>query len=148
MTPITETPIPDQARRQLALFADALIPEAHGMPAASSVGVAEDQLDVVLASRPDIAPALRRGLEGREIGDPMKALEEIRAADPEAYDAIILAVAAGYYMHPLVHDLIGYPGQVAKDAQRLGEYEMFEEGLAEMLAEVQDHGPIYRPTPT
>lgn len=148
MTATADIDMNEEARSRLAVIADALIPEAHGMPAASTVGVADTQLDIVLAARPDITPALRRGLAMPETGDPMSVLDNLRTADPEAYDAIILAVAAGYYMHPTVHELIGYPGQVPKDAQRLGEHEMFEEGLAEMLAEVQARGPIYRPTPT
>lgn len=142
--PIT---VSQEAREYLALVADTLIPEAHGMPSASSVGVADTQLDTVLASRPDIAPALERGLVGRRSVEPMDLLAELEEEDREAHDAILLATVAGYYMHPRVHELIGYPGQVPKDAQRLGEHEMFQEGLPEMLEEVRERGPIYRPTP-
>lgn len=147
MTHSDNKPISPEIRERLARLADALIPEAHGMPAASSVGVAEGQLDTVLASRPDIASALERGLSDREMDDPMAFLLELESQDREAHDAILLAAVAGYYMHPKVHELIGYPGQVPKDAQRLGEYEMFQEGLPEMLEEVRERGPIYRPTP-
>jgi hypothetical protein len=135
-----------QTRDRLAEIADALIPEAHGLPAATSVGVATYQLDTVLRSRPDIAPALERGLS-HEFDDPLELLADLEESDREAQDAILLAVVAGYYMHPRIQELIGYPGQVPQDAQRLSEREMFEEGLAEMLAEAHARGPIYRPTP-
>ncbi len=135
-----------QTRERLAEVANALIPEAHGMPAATSVGVAIDQLDTVLGSRPDVAPALERGLS-HEFDDPLEFLAELEESDREAHDAILLAVVAGYYMHPRVQELIGYPGQVPQDAQRLSEREMFEKGLAEMLAEAHARGPIYKPTP-
>jgi hypothetical protein len=138
--------ITQKTRERLAIVADALIPEAHGMPAATSVGVAADQLDRVLDSRPDIAPALERGL-ARDFDDPLELLAELEESDREAQDAILMAVVAGYYMHPRVQELIGYPGQVPQDVQRLSEHEMFEEGLAEMLAEANARGPIYKPTP-
>lgn len=141
------TPIDREARERLAVIADALIPEGHGMPAASSVDVAGGQLDTVLHSRPDIGPALERGLAGPEMDDPAAWLADLEEQDPEAHGAVLLAVVAGYYMHPTVQELIGYPGQVPRDAQRLGEREMFQEGLPEMLEEVRARGPIYRPTP-
>lgn len=139
--------VSDQLRERLAKIADALIPEAHGMPAASQVGVAAAQLDTVLRSRPDVAPLLERALENRDVSDPMETKASLESEDPEAHDAMLLAIVAGYYMHPEVHALIGYPGQVPKDAQMIGEREMFQEGLPEMLEEVRAAGPIYRPTP-
>jgi hypothetical protein len=50
-------------------------------------------------------------------------------------------------MHPEVHRLIGYPGQVPKDSQRLGEQEIYQEGLMELAEKVIERGPVYRPTP-
>lgn len=135
-----------ETRERLAVVADALIPAAHGMPAASAVGVATDQLDVVLRSRPDILEALERGLAVDAV-DPMALLADLESSDRDAHDAILLAVVAGYYMHPEIHELIGYPGQVPLDVARIGEREMFEEGLAEMLAEAGAQDPVYRPTP-
>jgi hypothetical protein len=135
-----------RTRDRLAQVADALIPEAHGMPAATSVGVATLQLDTILRSRPDIAPALERGLS-YDFDDPLELLADLEESDRDAQDAILLAVVAGYYMHPRVQELIRYPGQVPQDAQRLSEREMFEEGLAEMLAEAHARKRVYRPTP-
>ena len=45
------------------------------------------------------------------------------------------------------HGLIGYPGQVPKDVQRISEREIYLEGLMELAQRVIDRGPIYRPTP-
>lgn len=138
--------ITDATRHALEKLGDYLIPEAHGMPAASAMDVGTSQLDIVLTSRPDLAPTLEQALGSADVTDPegfMKALE----ADPEAYAAVTLAIVAGYYMHPEVHRLIGYPGQVAKDVQRMGEREVYQEGLMELAQKVIDRGPIYRPTP-
>lgn len=140
--------VSDPARRALETVGDHLIPEAHGMPAASEMMVGTSQLDVVLSSRPDLAPILERALGSVEIDDVDAFVTELRTDDPEGYDAVTLAVVAGYYMHPAVHELIGYPGQVPKDAQRLGEREIYQEGLMELAQKVIDRGPIYRPTPT
>lgn len=140
--------VSDAARSALETVGDHLIPEAHGMPAASDMMVGTTQLDVVLSSRPDLAPILERALGSAEIEDVDAFVSSLRTDDPEGYDAVTLAVVAGYYMHPKVHELIGYPGQVPKDAQRLGEREIYQEGLMELAQKVIDRGPIYRPTPT
>ena len=140
--------VSDVARRALETVGDHLIPEAHGMPAASDMMVGTSQLDEVLSSRPDLAPILERALGAAEIDDVDDFVTHLRTNDPEGYDAMTLAVVAGYYMHPKVHELIGYPGQVPKDAQRLGEREIYQEGLMELAQRVIDRGPIYRPTPT
>lgn len=139
--------VSDSTRRALEVIGDYLIPEAHGMPAASDMMVGTSQLDVVLSSRPDLAPILERALGDVELDDVAGLVTRLRTEDPEGYDAFTLAIVAGYYMHPKVHELIGYPGQVPKDAQRLGEREIYQEGLMELAQKVIDRGPIYRPTP-
>jgi hypothetical protein len=140
--------VSDSTRRALEKIGDYLIPEAHGMPAASTMDVGTSQLDAVLSSRPDLAPILGRTLDGAELDDVAGFVSELETADPAGYDAVTLALVAGYYMHPEVHRLIGYPGQVPKDAQRLGEREIYQEGLMELAQKVIDRGPVYRPTPT
>lgn len=139
--------VSDSTRRAMETVGDYLIPQAHGMPAASEMMVGTSQLDIVLSSRPDLAPVLERALGDQEIDDVAGFVTGLRTDDPEAYDAVTLAVVAGYYMHPKVHELIGYPGQVPKDAQRLGEREIYQEGLMDLAQKVIDRGPIYRPTP-
>ncbi len=139
--------VSETTRRALETIGDHLIPEAHGMPAASDMMVGTAQLDLVLGSRPDLAPILERGLGDADLDDVAEFVEQLREEDAEAYDAVTLAVVAGYYMHPEVHQLIGYPGQVPKDAQRLGEREIYQEGLIDLAQKVIERGPIYRPTP-
>lgn len=141
--------VSDRTRRALETIGDYLIPEAHGMPAASDMMVGTSQLDLVLSSRPDLAPRLERALGEAEVEEDVASfVNALRTSDPEGYDAVTLAIVAGYYMHPEVHELIGYPGQVPKDAQRLGEREIYQEGLMDLAQKVIDRGPIYRPTPT
>jgi hypothetical protein len=138
-------PVSDQVRRGLERVGDHLIPEAHGMPAASAMNVGTSQLDVVLSSRPDLAPHLERAFDDADLEDVDVFVDSL---DPLAYDAVTLAIVAGYYMHPEVHRLIGYPGQVPKDVQRMSEAEIYQEGLMDLAQKVIDRGPIYRPTPT
>jgi hypothetical protein len=110
--------------------------------------VGTTQLDAVLASRPDLAPLLERALADADLDDVAGFVTALESEDPEAYGALTLAIVAGYYMHPEVHRLIGYAGQVPKDAQRMGEREIYQEGLMDLAEKVLERGPIYRPTPT
>jgi hypothetical protein len=109
--------------------------------------VGTSQLDVVLGSRPDLAPLLDAALTDADIGDVDSFIATLAEENPTGYDAVTLAIVAGYYMHPEVHRLIGYPGQVPKDVQRMGEHEIYQEGLMDLAQKVIDRGPIYRPTP-
>ncbi len=140
--------VSDQVRTALETIGDHLIPEAHDMPAASAMGVGSGQLDIVLRSRPDLAPILEQALGEVDLSDVGALVTRLREDDPVAYDAVTLVIVAGYYMHPEIHDRIGYPGQVAKDVQRMSEREIYLEGLMELAQKVVDRGPIYRPTPT
>lgn len=135
-------------RRALEAVGDHLIPEAHGMPSASAMMVGTSQLDIVLSSRPDLASDLERALGDAKFDDVATFVTALRNDDPEGFDAVTLVVVAGYYMNPEVQELIGYPGQVPKDVQRLGEREIYQEGLMELAQKVIERGPIYRPTPT
>lgn len=139
--------VSERTRAALETIGDQLIPEAHGMPAASAMEVGRSQLDAVLSSRPDLAPVLEEALGTAEIDEVFAFLDDLSGRNPAGYDAVTLAIVAGYYMHPKVHELIGYPGQVPKDAQRIGEREIYQEGLLELAQKVIDRGPIYRPTP-
>lgn len=139
--------VSEAVRRGLESVGDHLIPDAHGMPAASAMDVGTYQLDVVLSSRPDLAPHLERAFTNASLDHIAGFVAELAEADPEAYDAMTLAIVAGYYMNPEVHRLIGYPGQVPKDVQRMGEREIYQEGLMDLAQKVIDRGPIYRPTP-
>ena len=135
----------DGLRERLARVADGLIPEADGMPAPSEVDIGGRQLDIVLASRPDLGESLRRALAGAaDVDDAIAWVEELRVHDADAYDALVTAVVAGYYMHPRVMRLLGYPGQVPEEVSVDGYPAYVDEGL---LERVYERGPIYRPTP-
>jgi hypothetical protein len=134
-----------ELRDRLAVVADGLIPETDGMPAPSSIDIAGRQLDVVLASRPDLEEGLRRALEETgEAEDAITWVESLRARDPTGYDALVTAIVAGYYMHPEVKRLLGYPGQVPQEVSVDAYPAYVDEGL---LERVYERGPIYRATP-
>jgi hypothetical protein len=132
--------ITPELRHRLAALADTLLPAAHGMPAASEVGVAGPQLDRVLATRPDLVAPLARALSVAAPGGPAASLRALEAADPEAHQALVLAVAGGYYLHEEVRRRIGYPGQLRKPPPE-GEPEYVREGL---LDAVVSRGPVWR----
>jgi hypothetical protein len=146
--PLPQAPeIGDTVRSNLAVIGDALLPEAHGMPSASQVDVGGRQLDLVLRSRPDLVAALERAVGADEVDDPMGTFEELERSDPEGHEAVTLSIVAAYYLHPRVCELIGYPGQQPLDAQRIGEHEVEEEGLLDLLDASVQRGPVFRPTP-
>jgi hypothetical protein len=137
--------IDERLRTRLAAVADRLIPAADGMPAASTVDVGGRQLDAVLASRPDLVDGIRRALEAAgDVDDVIGWIEAVRVQDPAGYEALVTAVVGGYYLHPEVKRLLGYPGQIPEPVSidRFPDYA--EEGL---LERVYSRGPIYRPTP-
>ena len=146
MTPAGAEPgIDETLRERLARVADGLIPQADGMPAPSCVDIGGRQLDVVIASRPDLVADLRRVLEGADgVTDPIGWLETLRTQDPSGHEALITAVVAGYYMHPGVKRLLGYPGQLPQPVSVGSFPDYLNEGL---LERVYERGPIYRPTP-
>ncbi len=132
-------------RSRLAAVADGLIPEADGMPAASSVDIGGRQLDQVLASRPDLASDLQRALDAApDVGDAIAWIEKLRTEDASGYEALVTAVVGGYYMHPEVKRLLGYPGQTPEQVMIDPLPDYADEGL---LERVYERGPIYRSTP-
>jgi|HubBroStandDraft_5_1064220.scaffolds.fasta_scaffold155981_2 hypothetical protein len=137
--------IDQQVRDTFAGIADVLIPEAEGMPSASSVGVHEAQyLDRILGLRPDLAEAFFRGIQNAHGQEPRSAAEQLHANDTPALGAIGLIASSAYYMSPPVRELIGYPGQTSRpfDPDETPEY--LTNG---MLKRVQDRGPVFRQTP-
>lgn len=135
----------ERLRSRLAAIADRLIPEADSMPAASDADIGGRQLDLVLASRPDLASDLRRVLEtAGDIDDAIAWIGELEANDVSGYEALVTAVVGGYYMHPQVMRLLGYPGQIPEQVSIDPLPDYADEGL---LERVYERGPIYRPTP-
>jgi hypothetical protein len=136
--------IDEGLRARLRRFADVLIPAAHGMPAAGQVGVADRQLDRVLAVRPDLAAPLARALAGVDCDDHEGTLARLRDADREAHDALLLVVAGGYYIDPGVRRRLDYDGQQPVEVRPEIIPNYVEEGLIEPLLA---RGPVYRPVP-
>ena len=134
--------VDDGLRDRLRRLADALIPAAHGMPAAGEVGVADRQLDKVLAVRPDLGEPLARALADADPADHEGALEGLREADPEALDALLLVVAGGYYIDADVRRRLGYDGQQPVEVRPEIIPNYVEEGLIDPLLA---RGPVYRP---
>ena len=137
----------EELRERLSVIGDALIPEAHGMPAASAVGLAEAQLDRVLAARPDLAAPLARALQWMSGGDLAGVLGELRALrddDAAAADGLLQVVVGGYYTHPEVRRRLRYDGQVPVEVRPEIIPNYVEEGL---LDPVLERGPIYRTVP-
>lgn len=132
-------------REQFAAIADVLIPEAAGMPSASSVDVAGPMLDHVLALRPDLTPGLRRGLELTKDADgPARAAGWLNENDTDALNAIGLIASAIYFMQPGIRKLLGYPGQASRPV-RPEEEDDWREGS--LLDPVRDRGPIWTRPP-
>lgn len=127
-------------RRALEHIADEMIPSTEQMPAASEVGVAGDQLDVVLRSRPDLAVPLTRALRLRDPDEANRRqgisawLDDLRQVDPEAHEALVTAVLASYYLSDRVKELLGYPGQEPSPVN-VGYPRYIEEGLLEAVLE-------------
>jgi hypothetical protein len=134
--------IDDDLRERLRRFADVLIPAAHGMPAAGDVGVADGQLDKVLAVRPDLAEPLARAVADADPADHETSLARLRERDPQAHDALLLVVAGGYYIDRDVRRRIGYDGQQPVEVRPEIIPNYVEEGLIEPLLA---RGPAYRP---
>jgi hypothetical protein len=132
-------------RARLVEIADGLIPGTQEMPAPGSLDIGGRQLDLVLASRPDLAEALCRALEAASgVDDPIAWVGRLATSDPAAHEALVTVVVAGYYLHPDVQRRLGYPGQVG-EVVRIDDYPDFiHEGQLERVIE---RGPIYRPTP-
>jgi hypothetical protein len=136
--------IDDAHRDRLRAFANVLIPEAHGMPSAGDVGVADGQLDRVLAVRDDLTEPLLRAIAQLDPDDHEGTLEHLVRDDAEAHDALLLVIVGGYYIDPDVRRRLGYDGQVPTEVRPEIIPNYVEEGLIEPLLA---RGPVYREAP-
>jgi hypothetical protein len=134
--------VDDGLRDRLRRLADALIPAAHGMPAAGEVGVADRQLDKVLAVRPDLGEPLARAVADADPADYEASLARLRERDREAHDALLLVVVGGYYIDADVRRRLGYDGQQPVEVRPEIIPNYVEEGLIDPLLA---RGPVYRP---
>jgi len=127
-------------RSALAAVGDLLIPAAHGMPSAGAV-VGEPRLRFVLLARPDLADPLRAALRPELGADPAARLAALERDEPAHHAALVQAVVFGYYTDKGVRDLLGYPGQMAKQLYSWKLPEYIEEGL---IDQVLARGPVWR----
>ncbi|MXZ77018.1 MAG: hypothetical protein F4Z06_01925 [Acidimicrobiia bacterium] len=130
---------------RLTALADVMLPAAHGMPAVSDVEAVESYLAQVLGWRDDLRQPLVRAVDALDpTSFTVDRLMAFHEEDEDAYVALTSAVAACYYFSPVVRELIGYPGQVAKTYDPYAYTEWVAEGL---LDPVVERGPIWREAP-
>lgn len=129
----------EEERAVIRLLADTLIPEAEGMPSASSIGCADALLDGVLKLRADLAPPMRTAIRHAKGKEPRAALERLRSDDPESWQALTLAIAAAYYQSPTVRGLLGYTGPERRPVDPSAPPDH-----ADLLAPVIARGAIWR----
>ena len=144
MTSTGGVEVAPDVRERLRAFADALIPAAHGMPAASEVGVADTQLDKVLRARPDLLEPMVAAVAHADPLDVEGSLKRIQAVAPAAHDALLMTVVGGYYTHPDVRKRLAYDGQQPVEVRPEIIPNYVEEGLIDPVLE---RGPIYRRIP-
>lgn len=133
--------ITEAGRIRLAGLADAILPASGTMPAASQVGIAEDLLDGVLHTCPDLAESLAETLDSDDASAPTDRLLWLQERRPDPFSRLMLVVLAAYYMSSEVRRTIGYEGQQALgiDMYELPQY--LEDGS---LQRVVDRGRFYR----
>lgn len=128
------------ARDRLRAIATQLIPNAYDMPAAGAI-LTDTLIDFVLGARPDLTARLNRGLRPELAHDAVDLLEHLADNDPDALQAVHLAVVAGYYADHGVRKAIGYPGQVARPVNALEFPAYIDEGLIDAVVR---RGPLWR----
>jgi hypothetical protein len=137
----TRRTLDPEERKTLAGLADELIPSAGRMPSASQAGVAEEWVDRVLESRPDMTEDLVSLLKAVKGQDPKQIIERLQSQPGTEFDTLSEVVAGAYFLNPEVRELVGYPGQ--RDVP----IETSIEDLEKLTAPVVERGPIYRSCP-
>ncbi len=132
----------DNERAILASLADVLIPAGDGFPSASGADVAGNGLDQVLASRPDLASALKSILAIARGRAAFEVVEELKKTEALLFAALAEFVPGAYFLNEQVRTRLKYHGQTARPIDHRPDY--LDDGL---LRAVIDRGPIYRPTP-
>lgn len=134
-------PTPPQ-RATFALLADVLVAEGLGMPAASTVGVADGLLDRCLEAAPVLAEPLRALLDEAAADDPDVFVQGLSEHRPDDFAVLSTTVVGAYFLSDDVRRLIGYPGQQPSPLSIAAEPEYLE-----MLERVHDRHPGYRECP-
>lgn len=119
----TIVPLAEAARARLRALADEWIPAGDGMPAASSVGVADRELDRVLRARPDLAEPVRA------------ALGSDGAPSDETLGLLRYVVAAAYYLAPAVRAALAYDPERVSPVRPEAYPDWAAEGLLDFMLE-------------
>jgi hypothetical protein len=123
---IYAAPIPtvlsDEQRTLLVAVLDRIVPPNGALPGAGGLGV-DDAVDRTLAQTPRLRRLFLDGLASiaticeRETGREFfaldtttqeRVLQAVEAAEPAFFAALVEHTYRGYYVHPRVHEAIGY----------------------------------------
>ena len=129
-----------QERTLLGQLADLLIPAGNGFPSATQAGASAQGLDLVLASRPDLALPLHDLLQSAAGQPPQAFLTRLRTTDPAAFGILAELVPGAYFLNPEVREKLGYHGQTPLPLPAESDID------PTLLQPVLNRGPIYRPT--
>lgn len=150
MTRSRANPAIDAGMRQtLAGLADLIVPAAEDMPAATEVDVPGEWLDRALAAMPAEAESgLAKLLTDVGGQNADTALQQVQTSE-EDFNLLLAVVTGAYYLHPVVRDRLGYPGQTPHALLADADVSETPSYLVDgRLQRVKDRGPIFRPTPT
>lgn len=104
-------PLTEAERARLAVLAEVIVPRWKAMPSAGGIDLAGAPLDRALAARPDLVGPLRALLAIVDIADPAGAVRTLERDTPDAFRALMQAVAGAYYADPRIWERLGYGGQ-------------------------------------
>lgn len=128
-------------------LADTLFPGDGVIPAASSAGVSLAALD--LRHRP-VFDAIARAAGGEAAfaaaGEParMAAARAVEKADPQAFQALVLAVSALYHSSPAVLEAYGWPFRAPQPAGFAVGTPGDDAETARLLERVRARPPLWR----
>lgn len=147
-TDITDAPVAsaltDEDRQLFATVANILVPGDGEMPSADDVDISHHWLDRALQTRPDMLSALSfilGELRARNDRELSSAIDDIAESSHQQFETFGKLISGAYFLDPRVREAIGYPGQEARPL-----VDDTEEYL-DLLVNVADRGPIFRPTP-
>jgi hypothetical protein len=133
------TALEERTRERLAALATVVLPGGSRMPSAAAAEATGAALDRVLAACPDLLPELRRAVA--QEGEAAAVVAELERSDPEALEALGLALSCAYVQSDAVRESLGYPGQVPVPPPAEAD------PLDELLAPVRGRGPRHAPIP-
>jgi hypothetical protein len=97
-----------EQRMVFAALAETLIPASENMPSATTAGVADAVLDLVLGYRPDLVDAFTAALAFCADLDPEPALDALAAEHPDQFEALTVLASGAYFLSPAVKAAMPY----------------------------------------